>query len=216
MLAKYAPMAPAAPSSRHTPTFFPPSFPPPSTTPPPEEEEEDMPTIGDIKPGFQSTDHNGWYLLDGRNVNTLATTPRNNAVSIGFLSVLPDASDASLMSSVSNLKQVVGSNVVTITQQQLPKVTYSHTHRMFLNAQTSPTNGVSIDSATNAKPYFAHLSGGGADSYVIKGNNNDINNEPTLGLSGTHSMQLNPSPTQSAIDIRGKYLGVNFFIWLGA
>jgi hypothetical protein len=33
-----------------------------------------IPRVGDTKSGFQSADHNGWYLLDGRAVNTLPST----------------------------------------------------------------------------------------------------------------------------------------------
>ncbi len=172
-----------------------------------------MPTVGDVKPGFQSADHDGWYTLNGRNINTLASTPRNNAVSIGFLSVLPNASDASLMSSVNNLKQVVGSNEISISQQHLPKITFTHSHKMFANIQTSPSNNISADAPgySDNTPYFAHLTNAEPANYVIKTGSSP---GATLGRTGTETTELNPSPTQSVIDIRGKYLGVNFFVWL--
>src|SRR5215204_4514845 len=50
-------------------------------------------TIGDIKHSLLTTDHNGWYKLDGRNKSTLPAIAQNNATSIGFGVAIPDATD---------------------------------------------------------------------------------------------------------------------------
>lgn len=47
--------------------------------------------VGDIKQGFQPSDHNGWIKLDGRLITSLSSSQQTNAISLGFSTNLPDA-----------------------------------------------------------------------------------------------------------------------------
>jgi len=48
--------------------------------------------LGDIKHSVQTSDHQGWYLLDGRAKTSLTSTAQYNATAVGIGTNLPDAS----------------------------------------------------------------------------------------------------------------------------
>ena len=52
-----------------------------------------VPAIGDVKFSFQSTDHDGWYLINGRTVSSLPITAQTNASSLGFVGNIPNANN---------------------------------------------------------------------------------------------------------------------------
>lgn len=82
--------------------------------------------IGDVKSGFQQIDHNGWYLLDGRAVNTLNTNVQAAANSIGFTANIPDATNKVLKQH--NVIGATGgntSNELIISQSNLPNVNFT-------------------------------------------------------------------------------------------
>ncbi|WP_051269868.1 hypothetical protein [Flavobacterium suncheonense] len=95
-------------------------------------------TIGDIKQSILTEDHNGWYLMDGRNINTLSVTAQANAASLGFGTTIPDATDRFLKgkASAESLSNYGGNNTRTLSQANLPNVTFNgiantagnHTH----------------------------------------------------------------------------------------
>ncbi|MFC3161213.1 hypothetical protein ACFOEQ_24700 [Chryseobacterium arachidis] len=49
--------------------------------------------IGDIKSSFKTSDHDGWYLLDGRSLSLLSPESQASAESLGLTNNLPDATD---------------------------------------------------------------------------------------------------------------------------
>lgn len=79
-------------------------------------------TIGDIKTGIQTIDHNGWVKLDGRATNTLTTNQQTQAGNLGLTVSLPNATNTQLTQNGSALGSVSGSNTKTINQNQLPNV----------------------------------------------------------------------------------------------
>ena len=54
-------------------------------------------SIGDVKTGFQQSDHAGWVKLDGRATADLASTQKQRATSLGFAVNLPNGANAVLM-----------------------------------------------------------------------------------------------------------------------
>lgn len=101
-------------------------------------------SLGDVKSGFQPNDHSGWIKLDGRAVNTLNANQQAVAISLGFTTNLPDASSAYLVQNGASMGSVAGANTTTLTQANLPNVTFngsaasagSHSH-----TGTTSTNG---------------------------------------------------------------------------
>jgi hypothetical protein len=84
-------------------------------------------TLGDVKSGFQANDHSGWLKLDGRSVNTLNTNQQAAAIALGFTTNLPDASSAYLAQKTGTLGAVTGANTTTLTQANLPNVSFTGT-----------------------------------------------------------------------------------------
>ncbi|MEN9969348.1 MAG: hypothetical protein RIR94_1545 [Bacteroidota bacterium] len=105
-------------------------------------------TLGDMKSGFQSADHSGWIKLDGRAISTLSTNQQAVAVSLGFTTNLPDASSAYPVQNTGTLGAVVGANTTTLTQANLPNVSFTGTAAN-AGAHTHNTDPAAINSGYN-------------------------------------------------------------------
>ncbi|WP_449401354.1 hypothetical protein [Chryseobacterium wanjuense] len=154
---------------------------------------------GDIKHSIQPIDHNGWYLLDGRDVSTLPTGAMNAAVSLGFPSKLPNAADRVLKTknNVEILGSVGGSNTLLIEKENLPSVNFTgtvsgntnaagvHTHTMSGTATSAGAHTHSVSGTAASAGAHAHgsASGGG---FLLGGTN--------AGNNGTGNYQGNGSP----------------------
>lgn len=123
---------------------------------------------GDIKQGFQFADHGGWYLLDGRAINTLPANAQANAVNLGFVGNIPDASNR-MLANMGALGATGGSNSVTLTQGNLPNATMTGT--------TSSDGGHSHSVA----PVSAVTTSGGAHNHQFYTADNDLNYEASQG-----------------------------------
>lgn len=101
-------------------------------------------SLGDVKSGFQNFDHSGWIKLDGRAINSLNPNQQAVAISLGFTSNLPDATSTYMVQNGASMGSVAGSNSTTLTQANLPNVTFNgsaasagnHSH-----TGTTTTNG---------------------------------------------------------------------------
>jgi len=165
--------------------------------------------IGDVKYGFQTSDHNGWIKLDGRPFDLLTDgltpTQRDAAISIGFFPALPNATNSFLQQNTNPIGEVFGSNSKIINRDNLPNVTLSGT-----------TNG----------------SGDHVHSYERRTQNRDVNGIGGVGVSGqststfntsvagghTHTItteSLNGNITQEELDITPRTLSINVFLFLG-
>ena len=49
--------------------------------------------IGDVKYSYATSNHNGWYRLNGQNLSTLPAVAQANAAILGFSTALPDTRD---------------------------------------------------------------------------------------------------------------------------
>ena len=162
---------------------------------------------GDVKTGFQTSDHNGWIKLDGRLKSSLSSSQQSQATSLGFGTNLPDASNAFLVQNGGTPGSVLGSNTKTITQANLPNV--SLTGNTSTDAGHTHTNPFTT-STLNLSWGVAY--GGGA-GYNISG-------ASTTSSSGSHAHTLTTSSinggvSQTALDVTPKSMSVNTFIYLG-
>jgi hypothetical protein len=96
-------------------------------------------SFGDVKSGVQTADHAGWVLLDGRAISTLSTAQQAIASSLGFTGNLPNANNAYLVQNGSSMGTVSGSNTTTLTQANLPNVSFSG------NAASSGVHNHTVD-----------------------------------------------------------------------
>lgn len=173
---------------------------------------------GDIKTGFQTIDHEGWYLLDGRLISSLPTNIQNRAVNLGFVNSIPDARGKFLKatSDPNAVSQSGGSDTVSLSQANLPNYNYtgssssdnaSHSHVMtpdVYQLTSSSPGGLLVD-------LFPQDGTGG---------NNRFNHTETAGTSTSgshfHSFSIaNAGGSGTAINITPEYILTNTFIYLG-
>lgn len=166
-----------------------------------------IPSIGDIKYASTNTDHDGWYLLNGRAISTLTSTSQSNASSIGISGNLPNTDDTFLKgkAAAETVGNVIGNNKITLAKINLPDITYS---------VTTETNGVHEHSYSdrgdgNSIVSLELGSLGIVDNIVATG--------ATTSSTGAHTHQytVNTGGTNTAIDATPLYLATNIFIYLG-
>lgn len=196
-------------------------------------------SLGDVKTGIQTGDHNGWVKLDGRLKSTLTASQQTQATVLGIGANLPDATNAVLMQSSGTLGTVTGSMSATIAQNQLPNIaptitvnstvstmqnTGNHDHSV--RVVPSSTGGYANGNPSAFKNGMMPTTEVDADItdrivsafYVTTG---------IIGSAGEHShtmnahthtasaTSINGGVTQQAIDKTPRSLVVNTFIYLG-
>lgn len=196
-------------------------------------------TLGDVKTGIQSTDHNGWVKLDGRLVSTLTSSQQLQAAVLGIGSSLPDATNAVLMQSSGSLGVVTGSMSKIIAQNQLPNIaptiTINNTTATMQTAGShdhpvavvnSSVGGYAAFNPTAFKTAMAPTTEADADITDRSGTASLITTG-IIGSAGGHnhvidshthsatSTSINGGVTQQSIDITPRRLIVNTFIYLG-
>jgi hypothetical protein len=158
-------------------------------------------TIGDAKSGFQTADHNGWVLLNGRAITTLTTTQQAALLTLpAALSLGGNLVNATGRVFVQGtIGALVGSDLLVLTN--LPNVSLTtapggnHTHQ-YLAANGSATLGVGSGSRLAGEISISQNTG------------------TTTGTGAhTHTTALNGGVTQTSYTPAG--VGVNQFIYLG-
>ncbi|WP_300568396.1 hypothetical protein [Flavobacterium sp.] len=158
-------------------------------------------TVGDVKYGYQSVDHTGWILLNGRLKSTLTASQQAKATLLGIGANLPNIADKSIVG-VSGTKALNTSNgnaSVTINQNQLPNVTL-----------TTSNDGAHTHNSGVSTGYFL-LTG----STSILNAASDTANTSTSGSHSHTTSSINGNVTQQSLNIQNPYLALNGFIYLG-
>ena len=195
-------------------------------------------SLGDVKTGIQTGDHNGWVKLDGRLKSTLTASQQTQANVLGIGDNLPDATNAVLMQSSGTLGTVTGSMSATIAQNQLPNITPTIT----VNSTVSTMQNAGyhdhpvriVPNATGGYPAYGPSSfktgtaPTEADADITdRATNSYYSTTGIIGSSGEHShtmnahnhtassTSINGGVTQQAIDKTPRSLVVNTFIYLG-
>lgn len=162
-------------------------------------------SIGDVKHGFQSADHDGWILLNGRLKSTLTATQQTAATTLGIGSNLPNMADKNIVgvSGTKTLNSSGGNASVTLAQNQLPNVTL-----------TTTTDGAHTHNAGNSTVYLLSLVG--IIGYPIL---NAASNVTATSSNGSHShttSSINGNVAQQPIATQNPYIAMNVFIYLGS
>lgn len=172
--------------------------------------------IGDIKYGMQKADHAGWYLLNGRNVNTLSATAKNNASTIGITVTLDNAQNKFILTG-STIGSTGGNSNQVLSLFQMP-----------LYNITGTTSSSGNHSHTFQDQWY-HDSGRGVTNGAILNNDNttgttddrqsftETSRGITTSVDGTHSHTISASSggNGNAVSIEPPYLTANLFIYLG-
>lgn len=166
--------------------------------------------FGDIKTGFQTADHSGWILLNGRLKTSLTATQQARATALGIGTNLPDATNSYFVQNGTPLGSISSSNVRTLAQNQLPNITLTgttnttgaHTHN--LSDQVSAYTGTSNDNPYNTTAVNRY----GVMKAVTALSNGDHSHTLT-------TTSINGNVTQQALDITPRSMSVNTFLYLG-
>jgi hypothetical protein len=151
---------------------------------------------GDVKTGFQTSDHNGWVKLDGRLKSTLSATQQTQATALGIGTNLPDATNAFLVQNGNTVGTISGSNSITLAQNQLPNVNYTGQIAEVAHGAVTIANASGVFSRVNGTSWGNASGGGVTESFNL-------------------NIPLNGGVTQQQINITPKSLSVNTFIYLG-
>ena len=196
-------------------------------------------SLGDVKTGIQTGDHNGWVKLDGRLKSTLTASQQTQATVLGIGANLPDATNAVLMQSSGTLGTVTGSMSTTIAQNQLPNIaptiTLNSTVATMQNAGThqhpvavvaSTVGGYAAGNPSAFKNGMIPTTEADAD-ITDRSGTATYSTTGIIGSAGTHThtmdahthsasaTSINGGVTQQAIDKTPRSLVVNTFIYLG-
>jgi len=161
-------------------------------------------TIGDVKTGMQSADHNGWIKLDGRAKSSLSSTQQTQATLLGIGTNLPNATNAFLVQNGTTLGSLSGSNSKIIAQTNLPNINFP--------TATTSTNG-------DHSHYFNRPNGdqsysNGSGNTWWGGSWGSTNWTSTAGAH-THTVTVSSGGSGTALDITPQSLSVTTFIYLG-
>jgi len=175
-------------------------------------------TVGDVKYSALKADHNGWYLLNGRAINTLPAKAQASATALGFTTNLPDATNR-VARQASNLAigTTGGSNsnaAVTLTQANIPRFSMTGT----TSSDGSHTHTLT-DATVTHHSYAGNVTLAGSGTRVPV-----IPTYVTVGMeaagSHTHSVTVfsRPNSTDTATPIslatENAYFTVNTYIYL--
>jgi hypothetical protein len=131
--------------------------------------------IGDVKHGYQSGDHNGWYLLDGRLLTLLPGIAQTNAATLGITVNLPNAINR-FLADIGAVGTTGGASTVTVAQANLPNVNFTGT------AALGGSHSHTVDPASTS------TSSNGAHQHDVTSTANDLNNASSQGWpAGGHN-----------------------------
>lgn len=168
--------------------------------------------IGDIKKGFQTTDHQGWYLLDGRTLTALPATAQAAAAGIGITGNISDARGRFLKTKTGSeiLGAVASTNNRTLLQANLPtghsfsgitSTNGNHTHTGQDTIASGSPDGIQY-MASNQNPVYSF--------------GNTVNKDTsTNGLHSHASVVVSSEGGGSDFSIVPQNITVNTFIYLG-
>lgn len=173
--------------------------------------------FGDLKYSSQSTDHNGWYILDGRNINTLSSNAKDNAISLGLTTNLYNANDCFIKSklTIESIGSINGTNYITLTQSNLPNITFNGTtsingdHGHEYSDQYSPTQSLGL--ATNVLALLPLINVAVGRPEIFPSNNF----ASEISGNHSHSVSVNSGGNGTQINATPKHLVTNIFIYLG-
>lgn len=180
-------------------------------------------SAGDIKSSVHPSDHNGWYLLNGRSVSQLPSSAQTSAAGLGFTISLPDAADRVLKTrnGAELLGSQGGNNNMTITRSNLPDI-----NLIGIVSGTAESAGAHVHSSDEGGFLLGGTNVGNNGSGHYQGNNDSaswggIGLMGSTATSGAHIHSLSGIATiptggvGAAMDNRSAYLVVNTFIYLG-
>jgi hypothetical protein len=170
---------------------------------------------GDMRYSSVTTDHDGWYLLNGRTLTTLPANAQTRAASLGITGTLPNAANKYMKQGTPGATTGAGS--VVLTQANMPAFTLSANTTFASHSHALNSPGFTVLRATDILQDPA----GTANSYQLAGgagpNSINTNQTYTSTAEGAHShtVTIPTGGTATPITLAPNYIQVNYFIYLG-
>lgn len=166
---------------------------------------------GDVKPSYQTADHDGWYLLDGRSISSLPSAAQANAGLLGIAGNLPDATGKYSIGSTTTTGDTSGSNTVVLDKANLPAMTITYTAA----SAGSHSHNVAYSNTKIASPAV----GGPNNIHVhwLGGTYNagaDYSNA-TGSVSHSHTYSIDSGGSDTPVAIAPRAINFNYFVYLG-
>ncbi|HET8884853.1 MAG TPA: hypothetical protein VFM70_00720 [Salinimicrobium sp.] len=175
----------------------------------------DSKMTGDIKHSFINSDHKGWYLLDGRSINSLPVNAKNAAIALGFLTNLPDATDRFLKgkSGSETSGEQKGSNSITLTQNNLPNFNMTATTTTQVGHDHDFTD---FGAVVNIEENVLETNESNGNSFpVAEWNDNGVSSNTETAGEHNHSVTVNSGGNGTPINATPASIVTNIFIYLG-
>ncbi|MBU3699208.1 MAG: hypothetical protein FGM33_04250 [Candidatus Kapabacteria bacterium] len=185
--------------------------------------------IGDVKYSYATSNHNGWYRLNGQNLSALPPVAQANAAILGFMGTLPDTRDHVIKHrdelgtgghGSEAVGSVTGANDYVIYQENLPPLygytgfEGAHTHNVFDPGHTHTINyGTEPDDAGPPVSFDEVTTAPGANPGAIEPATTGIMIE--YGGEHMHEVIVNDWSPMLPVNNRQASLNLNAFIFLG-
>ncbi len=162
-------------------------------------------TIGDIKYSSQTSDHSGWYILNGRATSTLSSNAQSNASGLGFTTNLPNAQDRVLKhpNTGESVGDVGGQASTTLTRANLPNVNFTGSTSTNGNHSHTISRGIGTDQVRHS-----------SDANRTFFNTSGTTNTNTTG-SHNHTVTVSSGGSNQSFQRYQPYIVFNTFIYLG-
>ncbi|MEY8760639.1 hypothetical protein [Chryseobacterium tongliaoense] len=161
---------------------------------------------GTVKESLRTTDHNGWYKLNGRAITTLPAIAQSNATAIGLSGTLVNTNGRLIKQGTPFT--IGGSDTTTLIRANLPNVN--------LTGVTS-TTAAHTHSLTAGGYNFAQNAAGNA--YVFRAGRGTVSGTTaiTLPAAGAHSHSgtVNTGGSGTPLTIVPQNISYSYFIYLG-
>ncbi|ANF52893.1 hypothetical protein A0O34_21255 [Chryseobacterium glaciei] len=170
---------------------------------------------GDIQYSYLSTDHEGWYLLNGRTLSTLPVNVQPRATGIGITGNLPNAAGRYIKQGTPGT--VSGAPSVVLSQANFPNFVLNGTTTTFSHNHSVISPGYPQIRLTN----ITQGATGTANSWQIQGGaqiGSPLANQTyTTAAAGAHNhtVTIPTGGTGTFIALNPSYIQLNYFIYLG-
>jgi hypothetical protein len=170
---------------------------------------------GDIQYSYLPTDHEGWYLLNGRALSTLPVSVQSRATALGLAGNLPNATGRYIKQGPPGT--LSGAASVVLSRANLPNFVLSgntttlyHSHPL-VSPGAAQVRGTDILQTVNGNANSWELAGGAIVGSILS------EGTYTSSASGAHNhtVTIPTGGTGAAIALNPDYIQLNYFIYLG-
>ncbi|WP_294317027.1 hypothetical protein [uncultured Chryseobacterium sp.] len=163
---------------------------------------------GTVKESFRTTDHNGWYKLDGRAVNTLSPAVQANASALGITGSLINANN--LLLRQGSTMSTGGNSNITLVKANLPNYTMTG---------TTSESGLHTHSMTGSGSNFTDFGTSGGNASVFRAgrgtNAGNVNTSLVNVADHVHTGSIASGGNGTAFSIIPQTMAYTYFIYLG-